>query len=239
MKAAGRSGLTPLLTSRHPFKTELEVHRQLDPIELQVRGEEQLQLAIRAMFTHGMHVSVSLADFSPDQRQELVEKINYYGPVMIPWSFSSPFHAGALFEGLCARNFMRADSRSLADLRLRCGEPVLEFRGFDSCGDARLLEALLRLFWGVVLDESLPGRSPMQDSERLRRSCLVGFADQELRADGLKLLSAARAVVDDPTDSLGLLGALLASGDSYAARMKERFIASGSIMASITGQYDY
>jgi hypothetical protein len=239
MNQASQLGLTPLLTSRHPFKTQLGVHKRLDPVEHRIRTEAQLRVAIGAMFTHGMHVSVSLDHLGLAERQDLVEKVNHYAPVLIPWSFSSPFYAGKLFEGLCARNYMRAHSRSLADLRVRRGAPVLEFRGFDNCGDARLLEAVLRLFCGVVLDDSLTGRARAQDVERLQRSCLLGFADETLRTEALATLDAARRVIDDPEGSFGLLETWLANGDSYALRMKEQFIASGSIMASIAGQYDY
>lgn len=239
MDEASRHGLSPLLTSRHPFKTELEVHRRLDPVERRVRSEKQLQLAVRAMFTHGLHVSVSFDHLGSREMQQLVEKLNYYAPVLIPWSFSSPFYGGDLFAGLCARNYMRADSRSLADLRLRCGVTVLEFRGFDTCGDASLLEAVVRLFCGVLLDDVLPGHSPFQDVERLKRSCLVGFADDALRAEGVEMLAAARAVMGEARGSFGLLESLLVGNDSYAARMKERFRATGSIMESISGQYDY
>jgi len=239
MRRAAGSGLSPVLTSRHPFKTALAVHASVDPVERSVRSEAELALAIRAMFTHGMHVNVSVEGWSPERMQQLAEKVNFYTPALIPWSFSSPFYQGRLFEGLCSRNFYRAESRHMADVHLRRGVPVLEFRGFDACGDARLLLAVLTMYRGFVLDDSLPGRAAVQDPERLKRSCLHGFADPDLRAEGLELLAAARTAHGSDSESFALLESLLQDNDSYAARMKTRFTTTGDIMTCISGLYDY
>jgi len=239
MDSAAGAGLRPVLTSRHPFKTALAVHARVDPVERAVRSEAALALAIRAMFTHGMHVTVSLEGWSLERMARLAEKINYYTPALIPWSFSSPFYRGRLFEGLCSRNYYRAESRRLTDVHLRRGGPVLEFRGFDACGDARLLQAVLTMYRGFLLDDTLQGQAAAQDPERLKRSCLDGFADPALRAEGLAVLAAARAANGKDHESFALLESLLQDNDSYAARMKARYMASGSIMASITGLYDY
>jgi len=239
MRRAAGSGLSPVLTSRHPFKTALAVHASVDPVERSVRSEAELALAIRAMFTHGMHVNVSVEGWSPERMQQLAEKVNFYTPALIPWSFSSPFYQGRLFEGLCSRNFYRAESRHMADAHLRRGVPVLEFRGFDACGDARLLLAVLTMYRGFVLDDSLPGRAAVQDPERLKRSCLHGFADPDLRAEGLELLAAARTAHGSDSESFALLESLLQDNDSSAARMKTRFTTTGDIMTCISGLYDY
>jgi hypothetical protein len=239
MRLAGCCGLSPVLTSRHPFKTSLEVFARIGEEEHKVRTEAQLSLARRAMFTHGLHVNVSLSDFPLEKMHDLVEKVNYYTPSLVPWSYSSPFYKGQLFDGLCSRNYFRASSRSMVDLNERRGAQVLEFRGFDACGDARLLEAVVELFCGLLLDESLPGRSQVQDSERLKRSSKLGFADPSLREEGRLILRAAHAALNNKSRSLDLLDTMLAENDSYAARMKSRFAETGCIMECISGQYDY
>jgi hypothetical protein len=194
------------------------------------------------MFTHGLHVTVSLDGWSADGMLDLADKVNFYTPALIPWSFSSPFYAGRLFDGLCSRNYFRAESRRMADVEIRRGVPVLEFRGFDACGDARLLEALLNLFCGFLLDDSLPGRAPKQDPERLKLSSLEGFGHPSLREEGRALLQAARAALaagGGAEESLALLESLLESNDSYAARMKKRYAETGSVMESISGLYAF
>lgn len=239
MRLAGRRGLSPLLVSRHPFKTSLAFEERLGAEERAVRSEARLALARRAMLSHGLHVNVSLAGAPAETMSSLADKVNFYTPALVPWTFSSPFYAGQAFDGLCSRNYFRAVSRQMADVQMRQRVPVLEFRGFDACGDARLLEAVLTLFRGFLLDHSLPGRAPRQDPKRLQRSSMVGFADPELREEGRMVLHAAQAALGDGSASLAWLESMLDANDSYAARMKNRYAASGSVMDSISGLYDY
>lgn len=242
MRLARSRGLAPLLVSRHPFKTALAFEQRLGAEERAARSDAELALARRAMLSHGLHVTVSLVGWSAEGMLGLVDKVNYYLPALIPWSFSSPFYAGKVFEGLCSRNYFRAESRRMADVEIRRGVPLLEFRGFDACGDARLLEALLNLYCGFLLDDSLPGRAPRQDPGRLKLSSLEGFGDRSLREEGQALLQAARSALADrggAEESLALLEALLETNDSYAARMKNRYAETGSVMESISGLYAF
>jgi hypothetical protein len=238
-RLAGQSGFAPVLTSNHPFKKSIALDNRLDAVESKVRTAQQLALAKQAMTTHGFHVNVSLADASEERMLKLVEKVNYYTPSLIPWSFSSPFYEGKLFEGVCARNYYRAETRKMVGLVQRQGVFVLEFRGFDACGDARLLEALLLLYCGFLIDESLKGTAPNQDVERLKRSSLSGFADPSIREEGRQVLHAARTALGSASGPLELLDSMLTENDSYSMRMKRRFAETGSIIECISGQYDY
>jgi hypothetical protein len=116
---------------------------------------------------------------------------------------------------------------------------VLEFRGFDACGDAGLMQAILNLYSGFLLDDSLPGRSREQDPEALKHSSLLGFADPVIRESGLQILRASEAAMGGKNGPFELLAAMLENNDSYAARMKHRFKQTGSIMACISAQYDF
>ncbi len=239
MDLARRRGLEPVMTSRHPFKATIDLGARLDEAEKAARTEAELALAVRAMLTHGLHVNVSVDHFSAEKMLSLVEKINYYMPALIPWSFSSPFYRGKAFDGLCSRNYYRADNRRMADLHYLQSGIVLEFRGFDAIGDARLLQALLTMYCAFILDDSLPGRLPEQDPEQLQRSSLVGFADPEIREQGRLILAAARAGLNDDDGSLDMLETRLNENDSYASRMKNKYAETGSILESISGQYDF
>jgi len=239
MSLASNAGLHPLLTSRHPFKTTLALDKNIGEVERKVRTEQRFALATRAMLSHGMHVTVSLRGASAGKLQDLVAKINYYLPALIPWSFSSPFYQGKAFQGLCCRNYLRAESRRMADVQNRHGVSVLEFRGFDACGDAGLMQAILNLYSGFLLDDSLPGRSREQDPEALKHSSLVGFADPVIRESGLQILRSSEAAMGGKNGPFELLAAMLENNDSYAARMKHRFTQTGSIMECISAQYDF
>lgn len=239
MRLAGEAGLAPVLTSMHPFKTSLELSGMRDETEQLVRTESRLAVARRSMLTHGLHVNLSVSGYSESKMQDLVEKINHYTPSLVPWSFSSPFRNGTVFDGLCARNHSRAGTRAMADLQERQGVRVLEFRGFDALGDAGLLTALLKLFCAFVMEESLEGRAPAQDPERLIRSSIHGFADPELRSEALAILEAARRELGEDAGSLGRLEDMLEQNDSSSAQMKRCYMDSGCIMDCISGRYDF
>jgi hypothetical protein len=239
MGIAADSGLFPVLTSRHPFKSTISLESRIGSVEGQVRTEAELALATRAMLSHGLHVNVSIDGYDGRRMQDLLEKVNYYMPVMIPWTFSSPFLDGDAFEGLCSRNYCRADSRRMADIHSRSGCRILEFRGFDACGDFRLLTAVLRFFRGFLLDHSLPGRSARQDSGRLKLSSLRGFSEPSLKEAGLEALNASRSAMGGSRDTLDLLEEMLVANDSYAARMKASYQENGDIVACISDRYDF
>lgn len=239
MRLARRAGLAPLLTSRHPFKRELDIGRRLGEQERAVRTAERLALALRSMLSHGVHVNVSIEGHGAERMADLARKVNYYTPALIPWSFSSPFSEGRAFDGLCCRNYHRAETRRLAGVVERQGVPVLEFRGFDACGDATLLEDLLRLYCGFLLDERLPARSDAQDPDRIRLSAVHGFRQASIRAEALAVLEAAQAVQGDAGGAFGRLRGRLEANDSYAARMRRRHAEGADIMACISGLYDY
>lgn len=239
MDLAGREGLYPVLTSRHPFQPADAVIVPLDPVEETVRTAPQLALAIRAMMAHGMHLTVSIPGHSRARMEDLLRKVNHYVPFLIPYSFSSPFYEGRAFEGLCSRNYYRAGTRQMASLETRKGGLVLEFRGFDACGDAELLAALLTLFEGFVTDESLPGRSSAQDPELLQRTSMLGFDDEFIEQQGLQVLNAARAALPEGAVSLDLLEDMLRGRDSYAARMKRQYMQGADLMTCISNRYDY
>ena len=239
MRLARRAGFSPVLTSMHPFKKSLKLNDRLGEAEKLVRTESRLAVAKRSMLTHGLHVNLSVAGCSASKMKDLVEKVNYYTPSLVPWSFSSPFYDGDVFEGLCARNHSRASTRSMAGLHERRGVRVLEFRGFDAISDSDLLAALLKLFCGFAMEESLPGRSPVQDPEKLIRSSLLGFSDPEFRAEARATLKAARHVLGKDSGSLELLEDMLERNDSSSAQMKRCYADSGSIMDCISGRYDF
>jgi len=239
MHLATQSGIEPVLTSRHPFKSSLALDHLLSESEYSVRTSERLELAKRSMLTHGLHINISMDEWPMAQMERLVEKLNFYTPFLVPWSFSSPFNEGGLFDGLCARNYSRAGSRSMAAPEQRKGGLVVEFRGFDAIGSGRLMTALVRLFRGFVLDESLPGSSTSQNAGLLKCSAVSGFSDPEINRQGRAILHASRAAFREDKDSFELLETMLHENDSFSARMQRCYSETGSIMESISKKYDF
>lgn len=239
MALAAARGLSPVLTSRHPYKNNLDWFSRLGDNERLVRNEARFKLAKRAMMSHGLHVNVSLNGYDRDRMLDRVKKVCYYTPSIIPWSYSSPFYLGKAFEGLCSRNYYRASSRNMVDLNDRMGKNVIEFRAFDACGDYRLMDAVLRLFCGFLLDESLTGRTEQQDSERLMLSSLAGYNEPAIHDESQIILQASRTALGGAAEPFRLLKNMIDAKDSYAARMKARYKETGSIRESISGQYQF
>ncbi len=232
-------GFSPLLTSLHPFKSSIHFNEPLNKTEIALRTEDELKIATNALLWHGIHVNVSIDNTTKEQMMDLLHKVNYYVPYIIPFSFSSPFHDGKLFDGLSYRTYRKAKTRKVIQLQNRKGVDVLEFRGFDSCGDERLLKSLLLLYKGLLIDKTLTKRASFQDSELLERSALKGFEDETIRNEGLNVIKAAKAALQDEGKALKMLEDMLYTNDSYASRMKRTYLKTGSIMKSISNRYCY
>ncbi len=170
---------------------------------------------------------------------DLVQKVNYYTPFIVPYSFSSPFYNGKIFDGLCYRSYFTAERREVVKLHDRNGTYVLEFGGFDACGDAKLLKLLLLLFKGLLLDQTLTKRALSQDIECVKRSSLKGFEDEIIKEGGLIVLQAAKSALKEEGDALEYLETMLQANDSYAARMKRTYQETGDIIGAISNRYDY
>jgi len=239
MNSAASFGLYPLLTSCHPYKILDSFQQPLNKTEMTLRTEERLIRVSRSMLLHGLHVNVSMSDMSNKQMIDLVQKVNYYAPFIIPFSFSSPFYNGEVFEGLSYRNYSRVGIRNLARLQNRKGIDVLEFAGFDSCGDTRLLKLLLLLLKGLLLDKTLQKRVQHQDAKLLKQSSLLGFADEVIKYEGLIVLNAAKTALKEEGKALEYLETMLKTNDSYAARMKHTYLEADSITKVISNRYDY
>jgi hypothetical protein len=192
------------------------------------------------MLLHGLQVNVSMEGFSQEQLTGLIHKINAYLPSLIVFGFSSPFHKGELFGGLSYRIYFRARSRPLVRIKQHKGIDVIEFGGFDACGDVMLLRAQLLLFKGLLLEQSLTQKSTLQDIGKIQRSALQGLADQEICNGAATLLeAAAKALPQHERKALALLKSMLHTKDSYAVRIRRHYEKTGNIMESISGLYHY
>ncbi len=239
MKITKDFDFSPLLTSLHPFKNSVTLTKPLNQTELDLRTAEEFNIAINALLWHGLHINVSIEGYSEEQMIDLVYKINYYAPFIIPFSFSSPFYEGKLFEGLSYRTYKKANkARKAAELQIRKGNYVIEFRGYDACGDIQLMKALILLVKGLVLDKTLDRRATKQDPEMLKRAALKGFEDETIKNQGIKVLQAVKNIIED-NEIYDLLMEMIYKNDSYSAKIKKTFLETGDILQSISDRYEY
>ena len=240
MKFIAKSyGLSPLLTSTHPYKNTVQLKEPMNSKESTLRSEDELALALNSMLIHGLQVNISIPGLSEAELMDRVHKINYYLAYLIPFGFSSPFHNGKCFSGLSYRAYFHAKTRSFTNIRKRKGVSVIEFGGFDACGDEKLLKAQLLLFKGLLLDKTLMQRSEKQNSKEIQHSALKGLEDPRIKEGAVTVLNAVKEVLPKETAALEYLKSMLHSNDSYALKIKKQYEKTGGIVESLSDLYSY
>jgi gamma-glutamyl:cysteine ligase YbdK (ATP-grasp superfamily) len=253
------AGFVPVLTSFNPYRTEFVPDPPLTAYENERRlSSPEKRTAFIPMLTYGPDLNLSFQGLESDAIIEIGCKLTYYSPYIIPFSYSSPFFGGTLWEGLSIRTFMRTGRRPAvmvfladpADLlysdpsltkpaRLPAEVGRIEFKACDSCDDFAIYAGLLALLKGLVLDTTLAGRATVPDAELHQLSAHQGFAHDNIAAGALTLLQAAEYALGDDEDSqlLKPLSVMLQQRVSPAHRMISTFQATGSIRATLCQTY--
>jgi hypothetical protein len=258
-EAASDFGFSPVLTSFNPYKTIFEPQPPLNDYELrQIQAYPDEQTANIYMVTYGPDLNISVADLPLERLIDIGKKLTYYSPYIVPFSFSSPFYNGNLWEGLSVRTFIRTGKRSAALVFVEKEEQLInsvpsltktaripaevgriEFKACDSCDDFSIYGALLALLKGLVLDESLLGRSTVPNASLHKLSAKLGFSNEEIFANATKVLQAAEsALKDDPDfDLLKPLQDILAKRKMKSHELIEVFKRVGSIEETLRQTY--
>ncbi|WP_052888749.1 hypothetical protein [Thermogemmatispora carboxidivorans] len=258
-QVAARHGFTPVLTSYNPYQTCLILDPPLNAYEWRLldRSPED-RTALSTFLTYGPDLSLSCASWSTAVLIDRGRKLTYYSPYIVPFSFSSPFYEGKLWEGLSVRTFLRTGQRPAAlvfiadETQLLYSSPSLtklaripaeigrlEFKACDSCGDFSLYAALLALLQGLTLDDTLPGRAIVPDASLHQRAALRGFEDEEIFAGAQQLLTAAARALDKEGSRslLDPLFTLLERRQTPAHQMIARYRQTGSLKEALRFPY--
>lgn len=258
-RVAAQHGLIPVLTSHHPYQTSFIPDPPLNHYEqqlLQLSPEDAS--ALRSMVTYGPDLNFLLDGCSVKELIDLGRKLTYYSPFIIPWSFSSPFYAGRLWEGFSARTFHRTGIRPAVQVFLAqptdllSSDPSLtklarvptevgriEFKACDSCADFALYAAFLALLKGLVLDETLPGRATVPDRDLHQLAAQAGFVHPDVLAGTHAVLQAATEALSGDPDIhlLEPLADLLHQQMTPAHKLIQVFRETGSIEAALCKMY--
>jgi len=222
---ARSAGFTPALVSFNPYHSAFAPNPPLNVFEQQRRRESpEMQTAHIPMLTQGPDLNLSAAGLSTQQIIDIGRKLTYYSPFIIPFSYSAPFYEGRAWSGLSVRTFQRTGARPAAmvfvadetDLidstpsltqiaRLPAEVGRIEFKAFDSCGDFDLYASLCALLKGLALDNTLPGRTTIPDAKLHQRSARLGFADDYIYQQALKIVEAAYSALVGDHDQVRLL----------------------------------
>ena len=244
-RLAKPSGFTPVLTSYNPHQLAFDPVPPLNNYEWRRRNSSaEKRTAAIPMMTFGPDLNLSATGLSVAEVIDCGQKLTYYSPFILPFSYSSPFFNSQLWDGLSVRTFNRTGQRPaamvfLADASdLLVSQPSLtkisrvpaeagriEFKAFDSCGDFQLYGSLLALLKGLILDTTLSGRAMVPDAAIHQRSARAGFADDTIYALAQTVVMAAdQALSDDPDrEKLALLHTMLEQRRSPADTMIEQF----------------
>lgn len=252
---AKKKGYTPVLTSFNPYKKAFEPTPPLTPFEQQRReGSPEKQTADIPMLTYGPDLSLSKSSLSVEAMIDTAKKLTYYSPWLVPFSFSSPFYQGKLWEGLSVRTWHRTGARPSTMVFLNDHDKMInsnpsltqiarvpretgriEFKAFDTCANVALYAALFALLKGLILDKTLMGRALVPDKKQHQQAALFGFHDDEIWVQSNQLVTvASKALGDDPDrGKLDYLFTMLSRRETPADVMKKHYQETGSIKQTL------
>lgn len=258
-ESAANWGFTPVLISFNPYYTTFEPNPPLNDYEIKRRqASPEKQTANIPMLTYGPDLNLSVSGMSVERVIDIGKKLTYYSPYIVPFSYSSPFYKGALWDGFSVRTFNRTGRRPAAMVFVEKQEDLIqsfpsltkiaripaevgriEFKAFDSCADFSVYAALLALLKGLVLDESLSGRLLVPDAEKHQISAKEAFDNQEIFANTTEVLKAAEvALADDPdANLLAPLKVMLEKKETPAHSLIKIFNSEGFIEGALKQTY--
>lgn len=228
--------LTPLLVSFNPFTYFPSAYEFLENENSNGRNNFDMLIAKNSMLLHAFHINISVNN---SNLYDIVEKLNYYLPYIIPFSFSSPFCNGRVFKGLSCRMFELVKYRPLVSVRKRIDTDVVEFRGFDIVGDLQLYRSLLSLIKFLVKDNTLMGRDKEKNVELITLSSLEGFENEKIKYGAFNILNAAINSSEIEPDQLEFLNRIVETNESYSAKMKREFHKTNDIIQSTLNMYNF
>lgn len=251
-KTAIDYGFTSARVSFNPFQTQ-----EFIPNPPENDWEKTLRAGTAEylhMLTYGPDINFSHAAFDVGDLLNIGEKLTFYSPYIVPFSFSSPFYKGELWGGLSRRTYYRTGPRPAVSIflpekvfgkginiskvakkaRIESEVGRIEFKAFDMITDLDLYEALGTLLLGLVLDETLPGRLSVPDQALHWRSAEFGFANSDIREGAKFVLDKAKEAL--PVDKRSLLDPLYFSwrkNYTPAHKMIEVYNENRSILEAI------
>ncbi|MDZ7953897.1 glutamate--cysteine ligase [Nostoc sp. DedQUE09] len=219
-KVAATFGFSPSLISFNPYKTVFEPQPPLNDYEVRRRqASPEKQTAHIPMLTYGPDLNISVSNLSTERVIDIGRKLTYYSPYIVPFSYSSPFYNGSLWDGLSVRTFIRTGKRPAALVFVQKPEQLIdsipsltkiaripaevgriEFKACDSCDDFSIYAALLVLLKGLVLDKTLPGRATIPDAALHQLSAKEAFENEDIFQNSTKVLQAAEVALGDDPD---------------------------------------
>lgn len=234
------------------FNPELAKYHFVPPLnewETTLRTQHREYAASHiSTLSYGPDINLSFGEMSIEQSLDVARKLTYYGPYIVPFSFSSPFAAGVRWQGLSKRTYERGGLRPTCKLFANAAEkpdsPIvysaripsehgrIEFKAFDAMPTTGLLAACSYLLIGLCLDQQLDDRADEPDHPLYQRAALLGFSDEKIRHTAIDTLNKARMALiqhgeQQGAKSLSLLGNMLATQRTPSHDLTEHYQRTG------------
>ncbi|MBF2064441.1 MAG: glutamate--cysteine ligase [Calothrix sp. C42_A2020_038] len=251
--------LFPVLISYNPYQSKYEPQPPLNDYELsELQAYPDEQTVNIYMVSYGPDLNISMADLPVERVIDIGQKLTYYSPYIVPFSYSSPFYQGKLWEGLSVRTFIRTGKRAATRVfvaeeeqlissvpaltkiaRLPAEVGRIEFKACDSCDDFSIYAGILALLKGLVLDTTLPGRAIIPDAALHQLSAQEAFDNEEIFGTATQVIQAAElALCDDPDiEFLAPLKNLLYKRETPAHQLVRAYNTLGSIEQALMQTY--
>ena len=252
-------GFEPVLTSFNPYNSTFKLATPFNDYELRyLQANPDEQTANIYMLTYGPDLNISMAGLSTEELIDIGQKLTYYSPYIIPFSYSSPFYQGDLWSGLSIRTFYRTGKRAATLVFVKNKEQLItsnpdltrvaripaevgriEFKAFDSCDDFSIYAGLLALLKGLILDKSLTGRAIVPDAALHQLSAQQGFHNQDIFHHCQEILQVAEDALGEDSDIeyLQPLKMMLQTKKTQADYMIQEFKQMGSIAKVLRQTY--
>lgn len=260
-EAAAEYGLSPALISFNPHYDAFVPNPPLNEYETKRRqASPEKQTANIPMLTYGPDLNISMVGLTTERIIDIGRKLTFYSPYIIPFSYSSPFYQGRLWEGFSVRTFVRTGKRPATMVFVEKQEELIksipsltkiaripaevgriEFKAFDSCSDFSIYAGLLALLKGIVLDESLSGRATVPDAKKHQISAQQGFDNEEIFTNAKQIIQTVEtALKNDPdVNLLAPLKTLLEKRETPAHQLIRLYKLTGFIEAVLKQTYSY
>lgn len=209
--------LTPTFLSFNPYLDKVNIKINLHKYEKKLRQEDSGRItAPFTLLTFGPDLNISYKELNDFDILNIVLKLNYYAPFIIPFSFSSPFYKGSLWDGYSVRTYFRSKLRPSAigfvnnnkliskyknkwilnQNRVGAETGRIEFKAIDTIWDINIYKSLLILLKGFVLENKLKNKAEHSDFKLMEISAQYGF-DNKLIYDGAyEVLNSVYNILD-------------------------------------------
>lgn len=188
------NGLKLAIAGYNPFVAKYHIDLPLNKWEYNMRKNNPAYILSEiSTVSYGPDINLSFIDDNIGSMIGKAEKLAFYAPYIIPFSFSSPFCSAKKWIGPSWRTWMRRTKRPACKLYLHKNHKInhplvypatsdqehgrIEFKAFDAIPMEDLFYACCYLILGICLDKKLPRGTYVPDDKLYKKVALDGFSD--------------------------------------------------------------